>query len=181
MMMSGRARPQAPISLNVEAIGIGKGETLPPPTLQPAPLYPSLEFKAVPLHAGEEAEYMLALKQELRGAMRSLPYYVKPAAPKKDIERYSDKYQSSGPTDNTIEWNPGGLATVTTGTEDPNSKASQRQDSSRRPEDKTQDKRGERRNHQKTGDFGKEGGSAQLRRGGRTGERGRRKGKRRGV
>ncbi|XP_041037735.1 RNA polymerase III subunit GL b isoform X1 [Carcharodon carcharias] len=106
MMMSGRARPQAPISLNVEAIGIGKGETLPPPTLQPAPLYPSLEFKAVPLHAGEEAEYMLALKQELRGAMRSLPYYVKPAAPKKDIERYSDKYQSSGPTDNTIEWNP---------------------------------------------------------------------------
>ncbi|XP_078390297.1 DNA-directed RNA polymerase III subunit RPC7-like isoform X3 [Cetorhinus maximus] len=106
MMMSGRARPQAPISLNVEAIGIGKGETLPPPTLQPAPLYPSLEFKAVPLHVGEEAEYMLALKQELRGAMRSLPYYVKPAAPKKDIERYSDKYQSSGPTDNTIEWNP---------------------------------------------------------------------------
>ncbi|XP_078390296.1 DNA-directed RNA polymerase III subunit RPC7-like isoform X2 [Cetorhinus maximus] len=42
MMMSGRARPQAPISLNVEAIGIGKGETLPPPTLQPAPLYPIL-------------------------------------------------------------------------------------------------------------------------------------------
>ncbi|XP_048476291.1 RNA polymerase III subunit GL b isoform X1 [Rhincodon typus] len=66
----------------------------------------SLELKAVPLQTGEEAEYMLALKQELRGAMRSLPYYVKPAAPKKDIERYSDKYQSSGPTDNTIEWNP---------------------------------------------------------------------------
>ncbi|XP_048381597.1 RNA polymerase III subunit GL b [Stegostoma tigrinum] len=104
--MSGRGRAPATLSFNVEAVGIGKGETLPPPTLQPAPLYPSLELKAVPLQTGEEAEYMLALKQELRGAMRSLPYYVKPAAPKKDIERYSDKYQSSGPTDNTIEWNP---------------------------------------------------------------------------
>ncbi|XP_078061854.1 DNA-directed RNA polymerase III subunit RPC7-like [Mustelus asterias] len=107
-MLGSRARPQgqAALSLNVELMAMGKGETLPPPTLQPGPLYPSLEFKAVPLHVGEEAEYMLALKQELRGAMRSLPYYVKPAAPKKDIERYSDKYQSSGPTDNTIEWNP---------------------------------------------------------------------------
>ncbi|GCC44256.1 hypothetical protein chiPu_0028218, partial [Chiloscyllium punctatum] len=43
----------------------------------------SLELKAVPLQTGEEAEYMLALKQELRGAMRNLPYYVRPAAPKK--------------------------------------------------------------------------------------------------
>ncbi|XP_067878781.1 RNA polymerase III subunit GL b isoform X1 [Heterodontus francisci] len=107
-MMSGRGRGSGPgpMTFSVEVVGIGKGETLPPPTLQPPPLYPSLEFKAVPLQSGEEAEYMLALKQELRGAMRSLPYYVKPAAPKKDIERYSDKYQSSGPTDNTIEWNP---------------------------------------------------------------------------
>ncbi|XP_067834200.1 RNA polymerase III subunit GL b [Heptranchias perlo] len=103
--MSGRGRGRGQMTFNME-VGIGKGETLPPPTLQPPPLYPSLEFKAVPLQSGEEAEYMLALKQELRGAMRSLPYYVRPAAPKKDIERYSDKYQSSGPTDNTIEWNP---------------------------------------------------------------------------
>lgn len=49
---------------------------------------------------------MLALKQELRGAMKSLPFYIRPAAPKKDVERYSDKYQSSEPTDNTIEWDP---------------------------------------------------------------------------
>ncbi|XP_069796460.1 DNA-directed RNA polymerase III subunit RPC7-like [Narcine bancroftii] len=104
--MSSRGRGRGQMTFSVEAVGIGKGEVLPPPTLQPPPLYPALEFKAVPLQTGEEVEYMLALKQELRGAMRSLPYYVKPAAPKKDIDRYSDKYQSSGPTDNTIEWNP---------------------------------------------------------------------------
>ncbi|XP_072350592.1 DNA-directed RNA polymerase III subunit RPC7-like, partial [Scyliorhinus torazame] len=106
MMPGARGRPPPPVALSPELLAMGKGESLPPPTLQPGPTYPSLEFKAIPLHVGEEAEYMLALKQELRGAMKGLPYYVKPAAPKKDIERYSDKYQSSGPTDNTIEWNP---------------------------------------------------------------------------
>lgn len=52
-----------------------------------------MEYKPVPLQPGEEAEYMLALKQELRGAMRSLPYFVKPAAPKKGISsiQYNDR------------------------------------------------------------------------------------------
>lgn len=49
---------------------------------------------------------MLALKQEFRGAMKTLPFYIRPAAPKKDVERYSDKYQSTEPSDNTIEWTP---------------------------------------------------------------------------
>ncbi|XP_058863485.1 DNA-directed RNA polymerase III subunit RPC7-like [Acipenser ruthenus] len=102
----GRGRGRGQVTFNMEAVGIGKGDVLPPPTLQPTPLFPPMEYKPVPLQPGEEAEYMLALKQELRGAMRSLPYFVKPAAPKKDVERYSDKYQSSEPTDNTIEWNP---------------------------------------------------------------------------
>ncbi|KAJ6652105.1 hypothetical protein lerEdw1_013362 [Lerista edwardsae] len=94
------------MTFNIEAVGIGKGEALPPPTLQPSPLFPPLEYKAVPLQTGEEVEYMLALKQELRGAMRTLPYFIKPSAPKKDVERYSDKYQSSGPVDSAIEWSP---------------------------------------------------------------------------
>uniref|UniRef100_A0A8D2J3Y6 DNA-directed RNA polymerase III subunit n=1 Tax=Varanus komodoensis TaxID=61221 RepID=A0A8D2J3Y6_VARKO len=95
------------MTFNVEAVGIGKGEALPPPTLQPSPLFPPLEYKPVPLQAGEEVEYMLALKQELRGATKTLPYFIKPSAPKKDVERYSDKYQTSGPVDNAIEWSPG--------------------------------------------------------------------------
>uniref|UniRef100_W5MNK6 RNA polymerase III subunit GL b n=1 Tax=Lepisosteus oculatus TaxID=7918 RepID=W5MNK6_LEPOC len=102
----GRGRGRGQMSFNVEAMGLGKGEPLPPSTLQPTPLFPPMENKPVPLQAGEEAEYMLALKQELRGAMKNLPYFVRPAVPKKDVERYSDKYQSSEPTDNTIEWTP---------------------------------------------------------------------------
>lgn len=42
-----------------------------------------LEFHPVPLPAGEEGEYVLALKQELRGAMRQLPYFIRPAVPKR--------------------------------------------------------------------------------------------------
>ncbi|KAL4646727.1 DNA-directed RNA polymerase III subunit RPC7-like [Arapaima gigas] len=102
----GRGRGRGQLTFNIEAVGIGKGENLPPSTLQPTPLFPPMEQKPVPLQTGEEAEYMLALKQELRGAMKNLPFYIRPAAPKKDVERYSDKYQSSEPTDNTIEWDP---------------------------------------------------------------------------
>uniref|UniRef100_A0A670ZH72 RNA polymerase III subunit GL n=1 Tax=Pseudonaja textilis TaxID=8673 RepID=A0A670ZH72_PSETE len=75
------------MTFNVEAVGIGKGEALPPPTLKPSPLFPPLEYKALPLLAGEEVEYMLALKQELRGAMKNLPYFIKPSAPQKGTDQ----------------------------------------------------------------------------------------------
>ncbi|XP_062848481.1 RNA polymerase III subunit GL b [Trichomycterus rosablanca] len=102
----GRGRGRAQLSFPIEAVGISKGENLPPSSVQPTPLFPSLEHKPVPLQTGEEAEYMLALKQEFRGAMKSLPFYIQPAAPKKDVERYSDKYQNADPSDNTSEWIP---------------------------------------------------------------------------
>lgn len=102
----GRGRGRGQLTFNMEAVGIGKGDALPPPTLQPSPLFPPLEFRPVPLPSGEEGEYVLALKQELRGAMRQLPYFIRPAVPKRDVERYSDKYQMSGPIDNAIDWNP---------------------------------------------------------------------------
>ncbi|XP_054373615.1 DNA-directed RNA polymerase III subunit RPC7-like isoform X2 [Molothrus aeneus] len=102
----GRGRGRGQMTFNVEAVGIGKGDALPPPTLQPSPLFPVLERRAAPLPGGEEGEYMLALKQELRRAMKGLPYFVKPGAPRRDIERYSDKYQLSSPVDNAIDWNP---------------------------------------------------------------------------
>ncbi|XP_030638048.1 DNA-directed RNA polymerase III subunit RPC7-like [Chanos chanos] len=102
----GRGRGRSQLSFNIEVVGISKGDNLPPATLQPTPLFPPMEHKPVPLQVGEEAEYMLALKQEFRGAMKTLPYYIRPAAPKKDVERYSDKYQNSELTDGTMEWNP---------------------------------------------------------------------------
>ncbi|XP_064257874.1 DNA-directed RNA polymerase III subunit RPC7-like isoform X2 [Passer domesticus] len=108
----GRGRGRGQMSFSVEAVGIGKGEALPPPTLQPSPLFPPLERRAAPLPGGEEGEYMLALKQELRRAVRGLPYFVRPGAPRRDIERYSDKYQLSNPVDSAIDWNPGPAAPV---------------------------------------------------------------------
>ncbi|XP_039566104.1 DNA-directed RNA polymerase III subunit RPC7-like, partial [Passer montanus] len=48
-----------------------------PPGAQP------LERRAAPLPGGEEGEYMLALKQELRRAVRGLPYFVRPGAPRR--------------------------------------------------------------------------------------------------
>ncbi|KAM9168905.1 DNA-directed RNA polymerase III subunit RPC7-like [Mergus octosetaceus] len=102
----GRGRGRGQLTFNVEAVGIGKGDALPPPTLQPSPLFPPVEYRPVPLRGGEELEYMLALKQELRGAMKNLPYFIKPGAPRRDIERYSDKYQVSNPIDGAIDWNP---------------------------------------------------------------------------
>lgn len=104
--MAGRGRGRAHLSFPVEAVGISKGENLPPSTGQPTPLFPPLEHKPLPLQIGEEAEYMLALKQEFRGTMKTLPFYIRPAAPKKDVERYSDKYQNNDSADKTTEWNP---------------------------------------------------------------------------
>lgn len=101
--MAGRGRGQ--LTFSVEIVGIGKGENLPPSCVQPTPVYPPLEHKPVPLQMGEEAEYMLALKQEFRGAMRMLPFYIRPAAPKKDVARYSDKYQKIETSD-SLEWKP---------------------------------------------------------------------------
>uniref|UniRef100_A0A4W4G715 DNA-directed RNA polymerase III subunit n=1 Tax=Electrophorus electricus TaxID=8005 RepID=A0A4W4G715_ELEEL len=103
----GRGRGRGQLSFCMEAVGIAKGDNLPPSTIQPTALFPPLEHKPVPLQTGEEAEYMLALKQEIRGTMKTLPFYIRPVAPKKDVERYSDKYQNGEPSDNTIEWSPG--------------------------------------------------------------------------
>ena len=130
MASRGRARGRGALTFSTEAVGIGKGDALPPPTLQPSPLFPvsfafwgggvqggvfsptggvlsptggvfsptsapieptltpqAVECRAVPLPGGEEVEYMLALKQELRGAMKGLPYFVRPGAPHRGMGR----------------------------------------------------------------------------------------------
>ncbi|XP_037639392.1 RNA polymerase III subunit GL b [Sebastes umbrosus] len=101
---SGRGRRM--MSFSVEAVGINRGDSLPPSIQQPTPLYPVMEQKPLPLTGGEEAEYLLALKQEFRGAMKSLPCFIQPAAAHRDVERYSDKYHSSEQTDGLTEWTP---------------------------------------------------------------------------
>ncbi|TSM85935.1 DNA-directed RNA polymerase III subunit RPC7 [Bagarius yarrelli] len=46
-----------------------------------------MEFKPVPLKAGEDDDYMLALKQEIRGRMKSLPFNIKPNTGRSDWNR----------------------------------------------------------------------------------------------
>lgn len=41
-------------------------------------IYQPLDVKPLPLRQSDADEYMLALKQELRGCMRELPYFIKP-------------------------------------------------------------------------------------------------------
>uniref|UniRef100_A0A8C3AVV6 Uncharacterized protein n=1 Tax=Cyclopterus lumpus TaxID=8103 RepID=A0A8C3AVV6_CYCLU len=83
--MAGRGggRGRRMMSFSVEAVGINRGDSLPPSIQQPTPLFPVMEQKPLPLTGGEEAEYLLALKQEFRGAMKTLPFFIQPAAAKR--------------------------------------------------------------------------------------------------
>ncbi|XP_051519523.1 DNA-directed RNA polymerase III subunit RPC7-like [Myxocyprinus asiaticus] len=65
-----------------------------------------MQFQPVPLHTGEEVEYILALKQELRDSSKNLPFHIRAARTKTDVTHYSDKYQYGEPKNNTIEWIP---------------------------------------------------------------------------
>nr|XP_015796982.2 RNA polymerase III subunit GL b [Nothobranchius furzeri] len=100
--MAGRGRGHRMMSFSVDAVGIR--ESLPPTIHQPTPVFPVMEQKPLPLTGGEEAEYLLALKQDCRGAMRSLPCFIQPAVAQRDVERYSDKYHISEQTDRLKDW-----------------------------------------------------------------------------
>ncbi|XP_078071545.1 DNA-directed RNA polymerase III subunit RPC7 [Mustelus asterias] len=102
-MSGGRGRGRGQFTFNIEAIGFSRGEVLPETRCQPLPLFPPTEFKPVPLNTGEDVNYLLALKQELRGASKKLPYYIESAIAKKDVERYAHKYQEK---DCSKDWTP---------------------------------------------------------------------------
>ena len=61
-------------------------------------------MKPVPVLVGEECDYLLALKQEYQGSMKESVYFLKELNKKKDIERYSDKYQLGQGAEH---WEPG--------------------------------------------------------------------------
>lgn len=93
-----------------------------------------MEQKPLPLTGGDEAEYLLGLKQDFRVAMRSLPCFIQPVVTHRgqwshsahlsadvlqlycesftcvscaDVERYSDKYNRSEQMDRLLDWAPG--------------------------------------------------------------------------
>ncbi|KAL4228222.1 DNA-directed RNA polymerase III subunit RPC7-like [Mactra antiquata] len=104
--MAGRGRGRGKtVSFDVQALGFGRGEALPAANFQPPPLFPTQEFKPIPLDQNEDNAYLLALKQEFVAAIRKSPYYLKLDDRKRDIERYSDKYQLSS-TDSSEAFEP---------------------------------------------------------------------------
>ncbi|XP_056902514.1 RNA polymerase III subunit GL b isoform X2 [Takifugu flavidus] len=85
--MAVRGRGRKMITFAMETVGINRGENAPLSVQQPMPLFPLLEQKPLPLIGGEEMDYLLALKQELRGAMKTLPCFIQPATPHRDWKR----------------------------------------------------------------------------------------------
>ncbi|KAM6944957.1 DNA-directed RNA polymerase III subunit RPC7 isoform 1-T2 [Lycodopsis pacificus] len=89
--MAGKGRGIGAFTFNVEALGIGRG-SMPESRVGPNPLFPNTDFKPVPLKAGEDEDYMLALKQEMRGTMQQLPHHIKAQSNKAEVERYTERY-----------------------------------------------------------------------------------------
>ncbi|XP_006005115.1 DNA-directed RNA polymerase III subunit RPC7 [Latimeria chalumnae] len=106
MSGKGRGRGRASFTFNIEAIGFSKGEALPESTFQPRPLFPPTDFKPVPLKTGDDEDYMMALKQELRGSLRKLPFCIAAQRENKGIERYADKYQKEKDKEIDMSWTP---------------------------------------------------------------------------
>ncbi|KAE8635802.1 hypothetical protein XENTR_v10002744 [Xenopus tropicalis] len=104
--MAAKGRGRAAFTFDIQAIGFSRGESLPETQLTPLPIFPSTEFKPVPLKIGEDQDYILALKQEMRKTMKCLPYYMGAKADKQSIERYSKKYEIEAERKLQREWTP---------------------------------------------------------------------------
>ncbi|XP_053909368.1 DNA-directed RNA polymerase III subunit RPC7 [Cuculus canorus] len=104
MAGSGRGRGRASFTFNIEAIGFGKGAVLPDVACQPPPVFPSTDNKPVPLKTGEDEDYMLALKQDLRGTMKKMPYFLAVEEDREAIDRYSKKYSEKERATWTPDW-----------------------------------------------------------------------------
>ncbi|KAF3850711.1 hypothetical protein F7725_012483, partial [Dissostichus mawsoni] len=102
--MAGKGRGVGAFTFNIEALGIGRG-SMPDSRVGPMPLFPNTDFKPVPLKAGEEEDYMLALKQEMRGTMQRLPHNIKCHANKAEVERYTERYLKQSQLDDA-NWTP---------------------------------------------------------------------------
>lgn len=62
---------------------------------EPPPLFPPLENRPVPLDLGVEGEYLLALKRDFVEYFRDSPSFLQNISVKADIQRYSDRYQTT--------------------------------------------------------------------------------------
>ncbi|XP_018414738.1 PREDICTED: DNA-directed RNA polymerase III subunit RPC7 [Nanorana parkeri] len=105
--MAGRGRGRgASFTFDLQAIGFSRGEALPETQAQPLPLFPNIDYKAASLLEGEEQDYLLALKRELRGNMKRLPYYIRKGVEKQSIEKYITKYEVEAERKLHEDWVP---------------------------------------------------------------------------
>ena len=90
----------------MELLGITPGQPAPPPILQPPPDYPPLDRKPLELRTSDIDEYLLTVKQELRQQMQRSHFFLKAESKRRDVEKYSDRYQSDKPmdSDNHLGW-----------------------------------------------------------------------------
>ncbi|XP_029019288.1 DNA-directed RNA polymerase III subunit RPC7 [Betta splendens] len=102
--MAGKGRGAAAFTFSIESLGIGRGN-MPEARVGPSPLFPNTDYKPVPLKAGEDEDYMLALKQEMRGTMQRLPHNIKAHSHKADVEKYTQRYLKQNQIDDE-EWTP---------------------------------------------------------------------------
>ena len=106
-MSRGRGRGRGkPFGGNLELLGLSPGQPAPPPILQPPPDFPTLDRKPLELRALESDEYLLTVKQEFREEMRQSHFYLKAGTVKREVEKYSDRYQSVklSEVDNQLGW-----------------------------------------------------------------------------
>ena len=106
-MSRGRGRGRGkPFGGNLELLGLSPGQPAPPPILQPPPDFPPLDRKPLELRALDMDRYLLTVKQEFREQMRQSHFYLKAGLVKREVEKYSDRYQSVklSEVDNQLGW-----------------------------------------------------------------------------
>ena len=92
------------LSFNMEQPAHGPVETIQPP-----PIYPQLIYRPLPLESTDTDEYLLALKRDYLDYLKDSPAFFQPVIVKNDIERFSDRYETTAQSqkflsDAPFEW-----------------------------------------------------------------------------
>ena len=99
-MSRGRKRGSGQQAPNLEGLGMAPGEKLPPPILQPPPLFPPLGLEKKPLKLDptrtQHYQDLVLTKASLRAAMQDSVFYLRKTEGGKafNITRYSDRYKT---------------------------------------------------------------------------------------
>ncbi|KAI4482621.1 hypothetical protein M0804_008474 [Polistes exclamans] len=91
--MAGRGHGKGSMSFTFEQLGLTKAEAMMHPVLEPPPKYPILKYKPLPFTITNEISYLIELKRDFSEYFKESPFNVQPIEVKKDVERYSDRFQ----------------------------------------------------------------------------------------